>query len=280
KPVVLMAHHAYHGAANWCSSNEFPVLEDRRDVHEFRYNDLDELTRLFAEHAGRIAAVILTPYHHPAFGASVMPSPEWYPSIHRLLETEGALMIMDDIRANFRIHPRGSHVHFGARPDLICMGKSIANGSPLGVLLGTEALQKSASRFFVTGTFWTSAAPMVMASVCMREIERTGALEHMNAMGKLLADGLTSAGADHGFSVEISGPPAIPALTFAGDPDLYLNQAFCARMALRGVYLHPHHNWYISNAHREADISETVEKAGEVFAEFARASATVSTRSG
>ena len=32
KPVILMATGAYHGAANWCSSNEYPILDDRRDI--------------------------------------------------------------------------------------------------------------------------------------------------------------------------------------------------------------------------------------------------------
>lgn len=270
KPVVLMAHHAYHGAANWCSSNEYPILDDRRDVHEFAWNDVAGLERLFERYSGRIAAIIVTPYHHPAFGDSEMPSEEWYPTIHRLCEREGALLIMDDIRANFRIERAGSHVAFGARPDMICMGKSIANGSPLGVLLGTRPLMKYASRFFVTGTFWTSTAPMVMASVCMAELDRVDALAHMNTMGRRLADGLVEAGREFGFGVRITGPPAIPAMTFEGDPNLYLNQAFCARMALRGVYLHPHHNWYISCAHTPSDIDQTIDAARATFRALAR----------
>ena len=270
KPVVLMARGAYHGSANWCSSNEYPVLDDRRDVHEFTYNDIGDLEALFARHAGRIAAVIVTPYHHPTFAASEMPHPDWYPAVHRLCEKEGALLVMDDIRANFRINRAGSHVHFGARPDLVCMGKSIANGSPLGVLMGTPGLKTAAGRFFITGTFWTAGAPMVMAMACLGEMDRLDVLSHISAMGTLLGDGLVAAGREAGFEVRVSGPAAIPFVTFAGDPDLYLNQAFCARMARRGVYLHPHHNWFISYAHKERDIEETVERAREVFGELAR----------
>lgn len=273
KPVILVARGAYHGAANWCSSNEFPVLEERRDVHEFTWNDTDGLEALFAEHAGRIAAVFVTPYHHPTFGASVMPSEEWYPTIHRLCRAEGALLVMDDIRANFRIDEAGSHVHFGAKPDLICMGKSIANGSPMGVLAGTAELKKVASRFFITGTFWTAAAPMAMAAACLAEMDRLQVLAHLNEMGALLGEGLVEAGREFGFSPIISGPPAIPFMTFEDDPDLYLNQAFCAHMARRGVYLHPHHNWFVSFAHKRSDIEQTVETARQVFRDLAAFSA-------
>ncbi len=268
KPVILMAKGAYHGAANWCSSNEFPILDDRRDVVEFVWNDVAGLERLFAEHVGRIAAVIVTPYHHPAFGASQMPSDGFYPAVHKLCRAEGALLIVDDIRANFRLHAEGSHVAFGAEPDLICMGKSIANGSPLGVLLGTAALKKVAASFFITGTFWTAGAPMSMAMACLDEMDKHDVLGHVQTMGSLLGDGLRSIAKEAGFAVTVSGPPAIPFMTFDDDPDLYLNQAFCANMTRRGVYLHPHHNWFLSFAHKERDIEQTLDAAKGVFAEL------------
>jgi glutamate-1-semialdehyde 2,1-aminomutase len=269
KRIILMAKGAYHGAANWCSSNEYPVLDDRKDVVEFTYNDIAGLEALFEKYAGQIATVILTPYHHPAFAASQMPLPDFYPTVHRLARSEGALLIMDDIRANFRLHDEGSHVAFGAEPDLICMGKSIANGSPLGVLMGRPELKKTAASFFITGTFWTSGAPMSMAMACLDEMDRNNVLEHVQKMGLLLGDGLTMLAKEAGFAVTVSGPPAIPFMTFDDDPDLFTGQAFCARMARRGIYLHPHHNWFISYAHKEKDIQQTLDAARNVFTEMA-----------
>jgi glutamate-1-semialdehyde 2,1-aminomutase len=80
---------------------------------------------------------------------------------------------------------------------------------------------------------------------------------------------LTAAGAESGYRVRCTGPNAIPFMTFADDPDLWHNQEFSARMAAKGVYLHPHHNWFLSLAHTESDIDETVEKASEAFREVA-----------
>jgi glutamate-1-semialdehyde 2,1-aminomutase len=82
----------------------------------------------------------------------------------------------------------------------------------------------------------------------------------------LLKTGLEAAGRDAGFSPRVSGPAAIPFLTFDEDPDLYLNQRFGAAMARRGVFLHPHHNWFISLAHTEEDIALTVDRAKAAFA--------------
>ena len=63
----------------------------------------------------------------------------------------------------------------------------------------------------------------------------------------------------------VSGPPALPYITFAGDTDLAQMRAFCREMIARGVYLHPHHNWFLCAAHTEEDIEFLLEKAGTAF---------------
>jgi glutamate-1-semialdehyde 2,1-aminomutase len=267
KPVAVMAAGAYHGAANWCSGNAFPGLEDeRRSVLSFPYNDLGALERLFVENRGRIACLFLTPYHHPTFAPQVMPDPALYDTARRLCDAEGALLVMDDIRANFRLHPKGSHLRFGAKPDLWCMAKALGNGYPISVLLGTEALRKTAGSFFITGTYWMSGGPMVAAMACLDEMARLGGVPRLEALGALFKDGLEAAGREAGFGARVTGPAAIPFLSFDEDPDLYLNQRFGAAMARRGVFIHPHHNGFISLAHGEDDIAITIERARDAFA--------------
>ena len=265
KKKIIMARGAYHGAANWCSTNVFPELSDRDDILLFNYNDTEELEKLFSVHRGNIAAVILTPYHHPAFAKQQMPAEGFYPTVKKLLEEEDALYISDDIRCNFRISLKGSHEFFGVKPDLTAMGKSLANGQPISVLMGSEKMKKTAGSFFITGTFWMSGVPFAASLECLRIMEEVNLIEHLNRMGNLLKEGLVSAAADAGFKIGISGAPAIPFMTFENDPDLFMNQIFCAEMTKRGVYLHPHHNWFISYAHKESDIEKTLETATEAF---------------
>lgn len=270
KQIVIAAEGAYHGAANWCSSNIFPVFaeEEQKNVAYFKYNDIEGLESLFRRHRGKIACIILTPYHHPTFKAQEMPSPEFFPSVERLCKAEGAYFIMDDIRANFRLASAGSHVRFGAHPHMVTMGKAMANGYPLSVLLGSNDLAKTASGFFITGTYWMSAAPMLAAMATLDEMERLGGVQRLEKLGLMLKEGLESLGRAAGFGARVSGPLAIPFLTFDEDPDLYLNQKFCAAMADRGIFMHPHHNWFISLAHSERDIGITLEAAKEAFAEL------------
>jgi glutamate-1-semialdehyde 2,1-aminomutase len=267
KPYVLLARGAYHGSANWCSSNDFPVLRDKDEVRSFEYGNTVELEELFRELEGQIAAVILTPYHHATWADQLMPPDGWHRDVRRLCNSEGALFIMDDIRANFRLSINGSHTVMNAEPDLIAMGKSLANGYPIGVLMGREDLKKTASGFFITGTFWTSTVPYVAALASLNEMESLNVVSHLNAMGRRLKDGLSVAAADAGYEINCTGPDAIPFMTFSDDKDLWHNQEFSACMAKRGVYMHPHHNWFLSYAHKKEDIDETLDKAREAFFE-------------
>ncbi len=267
KALALVADGAYHGAANWCGANPFPELAfERERVRSFPYGDLEALERLFRENRGRIACLFLTPYHHPTYKPQVLPPAGWHEAARRLCDAEGALLVMDDIRANFRLHARGSHIRFGAKPDLWCMGKALANGQPISLLMGSPELMKAASSFFITGTYWMSAAPMAASLACLAEMDRLGGIERLEKLGGALRSGLEAAGREFGYGARVSGPPAIPFLTFDEDPDLYLNQRFGAAMARRGVFLHPHHNWFISLAHRDEDIAATVSRAREAFA--------------
>jgi glutamate-1-semialdehyde 2,1-aminomutase len=266
KPYVLMAEGAYHGAANWCSSNDYPILKDKAEVRTFPYGDIDALRRLFQELRGLIAAVILTPYHHAVFGDSLMPPEGWYPAVEDLCRRERALFIMDDIRANFRLSYAGSHAHFGANPHMVCMGKAVANGHPLAVLMGRGELKKTAGGFFITGTFWMSAGPIIAALKTLEVLKREGVVEGLQDKGRRFRDGLKQAAASEGYELTVSGPPAIPFVRFSSDPDLYHNQVWASRMAAEGIFVHPHHNMFISHAHSEDDFLRTFEAARRAFA--------------
>lgn len=55
-------------------------------------------------------------------------------------------------------------------------------------------------------------------------------------------------------------------MTFAGDPDFFLAQRFCLAACARGVFLHPHHNWFLGTAHGEADIDLAVAAIDDALA--------------
>ena len=107
---------------------------------------------------------------------------------------------------------------------------------------------------------------MAAALACLKELQAGGGIDHMWHVGTLLCRGLEEQGRSHGLPVNLTGPPSIPFLSFKDDAGGFeRNRVFGAACAARGVYVHPHHNWFLSTAHSEADIRRTLEVTDEAF---------------
>ncbi|MEM6823119.1 MAG: aminotransferase class III-fold pyridoxal phosphate-dependent enzyme [Verrucomicrobiota bacterium] len=264
---VLKVAGAYHGTDAWCTPGHGGLIEeDLSQILNFKWNDSESIADLFAKHSDDIACVIITPFHHPAFGNSVLPDPEFLKTIRNLCTHHGALFIVDDIRAGFRLNIGGSHRYFGFEPDLVCFCKAMANGYPISSTLGRKEYKVAASNVFLTGSYWNNAVPMAASLKTLELVEKHDVPAHLEKMGQRLFDGLTREAKANGFEVVCSGPPAIPFMSFADDPGFHRMQKFSALIAKEGVYFHPHHNWFLCAEHREADIDETISGAGRAFA--------------
>src|SRR5271169_5084511 len=264
---ILKVAGAYHGIDPWCTPGHAGLLhEDRAHIHDFNWNDLESFDRLLARHRDDIAGVIMTPFHHPVFKPSQMPAPGFWPHIEAACRRDGIVLILDDIRAGFRLDLRGSHACFGFEPDLICFCKAIANGHALSAALGRKELRVAASRVFLAGSYWNSPPAMAAALACLQIQKQQEIVSTLRRSGEMLMQGLLKAGAKHGFAMLASGPPAVPFLCFIDDPSSRRQQNFCAEVARRGAFFHPHHNWFLSAAHSPADISATLAMADDAFA--------------
>jgi glutamate-1-semialdehyde 2,1-aminomutase len=264
---ILKVAGAYHGIGAWCTPGHAGLLEeDRIHIHDFNWNDIESFERLLKQFRGDIAGVIMTPFHHPAFHASQMPSPGFWSHIETACRREGIVLILDDIRAGFRLDLGGSHKFFGFEPDLICFCKAIANGHALSATLGRKELRIAASKVFLTGSYWNGPAAMAASMACLEIMEKEDTVSTLRSTGTMLMDGLVEAGRRHGYTMMASGPPAVPFLSFADDPSLRRQQRFCAEVTRRGALFHPHHNWFLSAAHTPQDIAATLRMADEAFA--------------
>jgi glutamate-1-semialdehyde 2,1-aminomutase len=263
---ILKVAGAYHGIDPWCTPGHAGLLaEDRVHIHDFGWNNPEQFDQLLQRYRGDIAGVIMTPFHHPIFQPSQLPAEGFWSHIESACRREGIVLILDDIRAGFRLDIRGSHRIFGFEPDLICFCKAIANGHALSATLGRKELRVAASKVFLTGSYWNSAPAMAASLACLKQLQTLDVPRQLERSGKILTDGLLAAGSRHGFALLASGPPAIPFVTFLDDPSLRLQQRFCAEVARRGAFLHPHHNWFMCAAHTDADIAATLQMADEAL---------------
>jgi len=263
---VIKAKGAYHGTHAWCTPLAAGTTpEDTANVATFRYNNLADLERAVTENDGDVAAIILSPFKHETFREQELPVEGFLQGVRRISDDKDIVFILDDVRAGFRLHLGGSCELFGVRPDLSCYCKAIANGYPLAACLGRDSLRQAASEVFFTGSYFTSGVPMAAALACLKEIAASGAIQKMDAMGTLLRRGLEEQARAHGVSIKVSGPAAIPFLSFADDPTFERARRFAGACCRGGVYLHPTHNWFLSAAHSEADISKTLDVTAGAF---------------
>jgi len=263
---VIAAAGAYHGTHGWCAPNPTGIpAGERAVVLNFQYNDLEGLKRLVAENKGEVAAIMISPFRHDFFHDQEMPAPGFPEAVRALCDQEGIVLVLDDVRAGFRLNLGGSWEPYGVRPDLVCYSKAIANGYPLAAGLGREELRPAAESIFFTGTYWSNAAPMAAAMATINTLREEGGIEQMRAMGQRFRDGLQQQARSLGIPITQSGPPAIPFLTFKNDASFEKSRVFAGEAARRGVFLHPHHNWFLMAAHTERDIDQALAATKEAF---------------
>jgi glutamate-1-semialdehyde 2,1-aminomutase len=267
RPKIAACQGAYHGTHAWCTPLPAGVMpEDRANIVHFRFNDLESLRRALDENPGQLAGVIVSPFRHDAGFDSELPVEGFLQGVRDLCDRNRMVMILDDVRAGFRLHMGGSGELFGVRPDLAAYCKAIANGYPLSACVGRESLRQAAREVFFTGSYFTSAVPLAASLACLKELEACGAMERMRVLGEKLRAGMLDQANSAGFGVTYSGPPALPYMTFKADRGRHDRiKLFCAECARNGVFFAPRHNWFLSAAHADADIERTLDVTARAF---------------
>ena len=268
---VLIAEGAYHGAMPWCSPSVAGVTaEDRAHISKFRYNDVASLEAAVERAGGDLAGILVSAFRHDLGQPQELPTSAFAHRVRALCDETGAALLLDDVRAGFRLSLAGSWEPLGVRPDLAAWSKAIANGHALAAITGTERLREAASHVFMTGSFWCGAVSMAAAVATLRELRRIDGPARMQAMGQRLRDELEERARHHGLRIEQTGPVQLPSVLFADDPEHRRGMAFCAEALRHGAYLHPKHNMFLSCAHGEADIDAVLEAADAGFRHVAR----------
>lgn len=264
---ILVASRSYHGAAPWCTPVPAGVVaEERAFITSYSYNDRASLEAAVAAAGDDLAAVFATPFKHDSFEDQALLDPSYARRARQLCDETGAMLVVDDVRAGFRLARECSWSLVGVEPDLSAWGKSIANGHPISALLGSDRCRRGAAAVYVTGSFWFAAVPMAAAIETLRILRESDYLERTIALGEQLRHGLDAAAAAHGFVLRQTGPVQMPQVLFDDDPDFRVGFAWAAAMVERGVYVHPWHNMFLCAAMTAEDIAAAVDAADGAFA--------------
>jgi len=271
KKIVFFKGY-YHGISPWTQKIDYAGVIEEDVCHNIYvdWNDFDALATVFDENKGQIAAVIAQPYMHGNFKDNELPAKDFWQRVRRLCTENDTVLVVDDVRAGFRLDLRGSDHYFGFEADLICFCKALANGYNVSALCGKQFLKNAVSSMSYTGSYWMSAVPFAAGIACIEKMKRIDCPRLLMQKGQALKDGLISVATKHGFDLHVSGAPSLFYLRLADDPTLTLHQKWIAECVKRGVFFTNHHNHFINASLSDEDIAQTVAVADEAFAQIKR----------
>lgn len=114
-----------------------------KDTLVARYNDLEELRQVFQENKDEIAAVIVEPI---GGNMGVVPATlEFLQELRKLTKESDTVLIFDEVITGFRIAYGSAREYFDIEPDMVCFGKIIGGGLPVGAYGGTNAIMDMVS---------------------------------------------------------------------------------------------------------------------------------------
>lgn len=256
----------YHGWQDWyigSTARHLGVPQATRDLtHGFGYNDLPSLQKIFDDHAGQIAAVILEPMN------VAWPAPGFLEGVKELAHRNGALLVFDETITGFRYANGGAQELFGVIPDLASFGKGLANGFPVAAVAGRRDVMKLMEEVFFSFTFGGEALSLAAAKATMMKLQREPVTATIAERGQQVMDGASAIIERDGLGdvFGVCGHPSWSFLTIKdarGATSFEIKTLLMQELHERGFLTVGSHN--MSYAHSEQDVNALLGAYAEVL---------------
>jgi glutamate-1-semialdehyde 2,1-aminomutase len=243
------------------------------------WNRPEMLEQVFARRGPEIAAAIMEPVL--CNSGCLMPRDGYLETAREICRRHGALLIFDEVITGFRMGIAGAQGFYGVTPDLATFGKAVAGGLPLSVVAGRREIMEQMFGGGVSfgGTFNGNPVSLAAADAALGELSRDGGalLTQANERGRKLITGIEAAARRHGIKLIVTGFGAAMSLHFTQraelldyratlDDDRERLQLMLRRALEEGLHLVPDGRLYVSAAHTDEDIAETLQVFERVFA--------------
>ena len=261
----------YHGWHDWCVEMKGGIPEKfYEDVHEFRYNNLNQLEELMARHGDQTAAIIMTPFGHPLHQKMEEPKPGFLEGVREIATRYGAVLVFDEVRTCFRLRMGGAQELYGVTPDLTVLGKGMANGYAISVVTGkAEVMMAAASKLFISSTFFPNSDGYIAALKTIEILERDNVLDKIWEKGGRFLKKVQNIISKYDVGAELSGVAPMFLITFKRDEantQRGRRDDFYTQLIRRGFFFTPHHHAYISYRHSDEDLDMTAAAIDDALA--------------
>ena len=244
------------------------------------YNDPEGLRKAFAEHGERIACLIVEPVTGNM--NCVLPKPEFLTAMREVCNESGAVFILDEVMTGFRFGTHGAQGHYGIEADLTTLGKIVGGGMPVGAFGGKRDIMEQIAPLgpvYQAGTLSGNPIAMAAGLATMDIISAPRFYEPLFERTRQLCEGMQAAADAAGVPFTTNHAGSMFGGFFTDKPtvDNYADVIACDTAAFgrffhhmldSGVYLAPasFEAGFMSAAHTEADIDETLAAARKAFA--------------
>ena len=248
------------------------------DIVTLPWNNLDLFAEVMRHRSHEIAAVVMEPINCNT--GAILPLPGYLEGVREITSTCGTVLIFDEVITGFRVGLSGAQGLLGITPDLAIFAKALAAGFPLAVLAGRKSIMDLLHTASVMhgGTYNANVVAIAAGMATIRELEVNDgqAYRRMTALGERLMQGLREKAYDCGQTLTVQGLGAVfhPLFTTADSINNYREFAnteqdrknrFNARLQSAGTRVTARGTWFLSAAHNEDDIEETLEHVGQAM---------------
>jgi glutamate-1-semialdehyde 2,1-aminomutase len=257
-----------------------------QDLLILPYNDTEQAVSLITAHANELAGVIMEPVS--VYGLGCVPAEkEFMKAVREVTLKYDIPLIFDEVVNNFRLGLGGASEYYGVIPDLVCLGKILGGGFPIGGYGGRQDIMEkfvsptsqSNRKIFQSGTFSGNPITMAAGLAVIKELEKGEVYPHINELGEKMRSGLRRISEDLGIQMFVAGVKSFFQIHFGLDGIKNVRESmkaddaqaseFAQGMFVNGINA-PAHPLYLSAAHTQQDVDKTLEAAETVLREMKR----------
>jgi glutamate-1-semialdehyde 2,1-aminomutase len=252
----------YHGWLDWCQGAAGVPHSTRALYAELPFNQPERARELIRSMGDQLAAVVFEPV------IVAEPQAEWLSVLRDETSRAGALLVVDEIKTVCRLAIGGASERYRIRPDLVVMGKALANGFPLAAVGGRREVMDGVSRTWISSTLATEFVSLAAARATLEVMVRAAVPDHLHRVGHRLLQGLQHLHQEH--PDLIAGVGGISEMCFLQYGDETVSRAITAACAQNGLLFKRSAYNFVSLAHQESEIDQTVGQLREALSAVAK----------